>query len=73
LTMEWLARRPDFHGYAAQHQTTTAQLVELAKKAKPRLLVLYHTLGAGSEQLIAQIRAAGYTGLVVVAQDLDVY
>jgi ribonuclease BN (tRNA processing enzyme) len=42
LTLEWLAKRPDFHGYAAQFHTTTAQLIELATKAKPRLLVLYH-------------------------------
>ena len=42
LTLEWLAKRPDFQGYAAQHHTTTAQLIELATKAKPRLLVLYH-------------------------------
>ena len=42
LTLEWLAKRPDFQGYAAQFHTTTAQLIELATKAKPRLLVLYH-------------------------------
>jgi ribonuclease Z len=42
LTMEWLAKRQDFQGYAAQHHTTTAQLTELATKARPRLLVLYH-------------------------------
>ena len=38
LTLEWLAKRPDFQAYAAQFHTTTAQLVELASKAKPRLL-----------------------------------
>ena len=42
LTHDWLSRRPDFHAYAAQHHTTTTQLVELATKARPRLLVLYH-------------------------------
>ena len=33
---------PDFQAYAAQFHTTTAQLTELATKAKPGLLVLYH-------------------------------
>ena len=42
LTLEWLAKRPDFQNYAARYHTTTAQLAELASKAKPRLLVLYH-------------------------------
>ena len=42
LTLEWLAKRPDFHAYAEQYHTTTAQLVELASRAKPRLLILYH-------------------------------
>ena len=37
LTLEWLAKRKDFQGYAAQHHTTTAQLVELATQAKPRI------------------------------------
>src|SRR4029453_4403772 len=41
LTHEWLAKRADFQGYAAQHHTTTTQLVELAAKAKPGLLILY--------------------------------
>ena len=35
LTHDWLSRRPDFHAYAAQHHTTTTQLTELAKQAKP--------------------------------------
>jgi ribonuclease BN (tRNA processing enzyme) len=43
LTRDWLSRRPDSHAYAAPFHTTTAQLVELATKAKPRLLVLSHT------------------------------
>ena len=42
LTLEWLAKRPDFQAYAAQFHTTTTQLIELAAKAKPRLLILYH-------------------------------
>ncbi len=81
LTHDWLSRRPDFHAYAAHHHTTTSQLVELATKARPKLLVLYHasiTLrpAVDSERsspatLLAEM--AGYKGLVVVGRDLDVY
>jgi len=42
LTHDWLSRRPDFVNYAARYHTTTTQLAELATKARPRLLVLYH-------------------------------
>jgi len=81
LTHEWLAKRPDFHAYAARHHTTTSQLVELANKARPKLLVLYHASislrpAVDSERsspagLLAEM--AGYKGLVVVGRDLDVY
>jgi len=81
LTHEWLAKRRDFHAYAARHHTTTSQLVELANKAKPKLLVLYHASlslrpAVDSERsspaaLLAEM--AGYNGLVVVGRDLDVY
>ena len=42
LTHDWLSRRPDFLSYAAKFHTTTSQLAELATKARPRLLILYH-------------------------------
>jgi ribonuclease BN (tRNA processing enzyme) len=81
LTQEWLDRRPDFRAYAAQFHTTTAQLTELARQAKPRLLVLSHTSlslrpAVDSERstparMLAEM--SGYTGQVVVGRDLDVY
>jgi ribonuclease BN (tRNA processing enzyme) len=81
LTHEWLAKRPDFHAYAAQHHTTTAQLTELATKAKPRLLILYHASlslrpAVDSERstpaaLLNEMSL--YSGRVVVGRDLDVY
>jgi ribonuclease BN (tRNA processing enzyme) len=81
LTLEWLAKRTDFQGYAAQHHTTTAQLIELATKAKPRLLVLYHASlslrpAVDSERSTpaALLREMSpYSGHVVVGRDLDVY
>jgi ribonuclease BN (tRNA processing enzyme) len=80
LTEEWLSRRPDFKAYAAQFHTTTTQLTELATKAKPKLLVLYHaslslrpavdTERSTPATLLGEMSA--YPGHVVVARDLDV-
>ncbi len=81
LTHDWLSRRKDFHGYAAVHHTTTSQLVELATKARPKLLVLSHTSlslrpAVDSERSTPATmlrELAGYAGQVVVGRDLDVY
>ena len=60
--------------YHANSHTSTVQLAELASRARPGLLVLYHQLywGATDEELLAEIRA-GYQGAVVSAKDLDVF
>lgn len=81
LTLEWLAKRPDFQGYAARFHTTTAQLTALAMRAKPRLLILYHASlslrpAVDSERstpaaLLSEM--SHYSGQVVVGRDLDVY
>jgi ribonuclease BN (tRNA processing enzyme) len=81
LTLEWLAKRTDFQEYASQFHTTTAQLVELASKAKPRLLILYHASmslrpAVDSERSTpaAVLREmSSYPGRVVIGRDLDVY
>jgi ribonuclease BN (tRNA processing enzyme) len=82
LTQEWLVKRPDFQNYAARYHTTTAQLAELALRAKPRLLVLYHasiawrpavdTQRSRPEELLSEMTTR-YSGHVVVGRDLDVY
>jgi ribonuclease BN (tRNA processing enzyme) len=82
LTHDWLARRPDFHNYAARFHTTTSQLAELAKQAKPRLLILSHTSIAlrpvvdserSRPEVLLQEMMKNYSGHVVVGRDLDVY
>lgn len=81
LTAEWLAKRPDFHEYAAQFHTTTSQLTELATKAKPKLLVVYHASlslrpavdSERSSPATVLSEMSGYAGRVVVGRDLDVY
>jgi len=81
LTHDWLSRRADFQAYAAAHHTTTTQLTELATKARPGLLVLYHASlsirpavdnqRSTAATLLSEM--AKYPGRVVVARDLDVY
>ena len=89
LTLKSLVNpgRADYQGfdrraYAEKYHTTTTQLAELAAKAKPGLLILYHTavsLRPGKrpfaptpDDLLREIKS-GHSGPVVVGRDLDVY
>lgn len=82
LTEEWLAKRPDFTAYASRFHTTTSQLADLARQAKPGLLILHHasiswrpavdSARSRPETLLREIRAK-YSGAVVVGRDLDVW
>lgn len=72
-TPEWLASRPEtFQRFAAKYHTTTAQLADLAREAKPRLLILYRYSSVPPEQVLADMETR-YSGQVVVGRDLDVY
>jgi ribonuclease BN (tRNA processing enzyme) len=70
----WDRRSPDWQAYHASSHTSGVELGELAARAKPRLLVLYHQLmwGATEEELLAEIRQS-FDGEVAFANDLDVY
>lgn len=72
-TPGWLATRPEtFQRFSAKYHTTTTELAELAAKAKPRLLILYHYASLSPEELVAEMRAR-YSGRFVVGRDLDIY
>jgi ribonuclease BN (tRNA processing enzyme) len=72
-TPAWLATRPErFQRFAAKYHTSTPELAELAREAKPKLLVLYHYNGLSPEELRADL-ASRYQGLFAVGRDLDVY
>lgn len=44
--MELYTKMPErLHSFVTKYHTTTEQLAALAMKAKPKLLVIYHTLG----------------------------
>jgi ribonuclease BN (tRNA processing enzyme) len=74
-TAGYATRPAEWQRYHAGAHTSTAELAALARRARPRLLVLYHQLywGASDDDLIREIRAAGYDGPVVSARDLGVY
>jgi ribonuclease BN (tRNA processing enzyme) len=72
-TPAWLATRPEtFQRFAAKYHTTTAQLADLARQAKPRLLIVYHYNGLSLEELFDDL-SARYAGHFVIGRDLDVY
>jgi len=82
-TLESLSRRDaTFQAFAAKYHTSTEQLAELAAKAKPRLLVLYHhsiairpgvTATASLPDALFREMSARYSGQFVIGRDLDVY
>jgi ribonuclease BN (tRNA processing enzyme) len=80
-TLESLGKRRDFQPYVAKYHTDTTQLAELAGKAKPRLLIVYHASivlrpglrpqASSPEQALKEL-LSGYAGEVVIGRDLDV-
>lgn len=67
-------RAPEWQRYHASSHTSTLELAELAARARPRLLVLYHQLfwGATPDDLLAEVRSV-YAGSVVSATDLEIF
>jgi ribonuclease BN (tRNA processing enzyme) len=72
------ADMPTWLQYRSKYHTTPNQLAEIANKAKPGLLIVYHR-GVGPSgheisdaQYLTEIQRT-YRGKVVIAQDLDVY
>ena len=60
--------------YHAQNHTSTYELGEIANKAKPNLVILYHILfwGATEKELLDEI-SEKYKGKVIVGKDLDIF
>lgn len=71
----------DIREYASKYHTTTTQLVKLASKAKPKLLILYHNsitlrpekrpLASTPDDLLREMK--DYKGKIAVGRDLEVY
>ncbi len=60
--------------YHAKNHTSTIELAEIANKAQPKLIVLYHILSWGqtNQELLDEI-AEHYDGKVIVGEDLDIF
>lgn len=73
-TAGFSTRPPEWKKYHSRYHTSSRELAELAGKARPRLLVLYHQLfwGTSEEDLLKEVRE-GYRGKVVSGHDLDIY
>lgn len=68
-------RPAEWQRYHAAFHTSTTELAELAGRARPGLLVLYHHLfwGTDDEGLVRELRAAGYQGALVSGRDVEVH
>ena len=68
-----------YQEYREKHHTSSRELADLATKARPGLLILYHRANPGGvgrpnpeDALLSELRAY-YSGRVVTGHDLDVY
>ncbi len=74
-SVEGFARHtPAWQKYHAVNHTSTHELGEIASRAEPKLLILYHILfwGASEETVLREVREK-YDGEVVLGNDLDTY
>ena len=79
-TEAWLAARPEaggappgtFRRFSEKYHTTVEQLADLARQAKPRLLILYHYNSLTRDELQTEMMKH-YAGHFVIGRDLDVY
>jgi ribonuclease BN (tRNA processing enzyme) len=67
-------RTPDWQAYHRSYHTTSVELGELATRARPGLLILYHQLfsGATDEVMVEEVRR-GFSGRIVSAKDLQIF
>ena len=67
-------RPPVWQRYHSSFHTSSRELADIATKAKPGLLILYHQLfwGTSDEQLVNEVRQF-YNGKVVSGSDLAVF
>ena len=71
----FLTRPPEWQRYHSAFHTSATELADIAGRARPRLLVLYHQLfwGTDEDALVREVVDAGYSGRVVSGRDLDIW
>jgi len=71
-----LSSPPVWQQYRLKYHTSSKQLAELAARARPRLLILYHQIyyhtASTEEDLLREMREA-YKGKFVSGHDLDIF
>jgi ribonuclease Z len=75
ISSESLKGRPaEWQAYHRAYHTPGYELGEVAAKARPKLLVLYHQLppGVADDELLREVHMH-YSGVVVSGKDLGVY
>jgi ribonuclease Z len=74
-TTAFAGRPAEWQRYHADNHTSTHELAQVALRARPRLLVLYHQLfwGVTEDDLIQEMRDAGYVGDVSSGKDIDIF
>ena len=64
---------PEWQRYHANAHTSTTELGEIARRARPKLLLLYHQLLWGAnDDLVREIQAV-WDGHVISGRDLEVH
>ena len=70
---------PSYQEYRRKHHTSSREVAEIATKARPGLLILYHRANPGGvgrpnpeQALLEEVRQL-YGGKVVIGHDLDVF
>lgn len=66
---------PKRQAYHAYSHTSTYELADIATRARPKLLVLYHQLyfgGTTDDDLVREVKSR-YAGAVVSARDLEIF
>lgn len=70
---------PAYQMYRQRHHTSSRELADLARRARPRLLVLYHRANPGgvgmpnSEEALLREVMETYSGPVITGHDLDIF
>lgn len=67
-------RSPEWRKYHSTVHTSSRELAEIASRARPGLLILYHQLfhGVSEQDLLLEVQR-GYGGWVVSGKDLEMY
>ena len=65
---------PQIASYMRQFHTSSTEVAAVASTSKPKTLILYHLLTAGTtdDELLAEVQS-GYQGKILVGRDLEVY